>query len=85
MKNSFRSSILDTICDLHEELISVWDINSHELVFFNKAFQEYAAHTLKDNLSFKISLAELLGNGSSVDLILKELHESGDMEPGFSF
>ncbi|HEX5668325.1 MAG TPA: PAS domain-containing sensor histidine kinase, partial [Chitinophagaceae bacterium] len=81
----FRSSILDTICDLHEELISVWDINSHELVFFNKAFQEYAAHTLKDNLSFKISLAELLGNGSSVDLILKELHESGIWSQDFHF
>jgi PAS domain S-box-containing protein len=85
MKNSFRSSILDTICDLHEELISVWDFNSHELVFFNKAFQEYAAHTLKDDLSFKISLAELLGNGSSVDLILKELHESGIWSQDFHF
>jgi PAS domain S-box-containing protein len=85
MKNSFRSSILDTICDLHEELISVWDINSHELVFFNKAFQEYAAHSLKGDLSFKISLAELLGNGSSVDLILKELKESGEWGQDFHF
>ncbi|HLO82823.1 MAG TPA: PAS domain-containing sensor histidine kinase [Chitinophagaceae bacterium] len=77
MKNSFRSSILDAICDLHEELISVWDFNSHELVYFNKAFREYAAHSLKDNLSFKTSLAELLGYGSSVDLIIKELNEAG--------
>jgi PAS domain S-box-containing protein len=78
MKNSFRSSILDAICDLHEELISVWDINSHELVFFDKAFGEYAAHSLKDNLSFKTCLAELLGDSTGVDYILNQLHESGE-------
>jgi len=85
MKSIFRSSILDAICDLHEELISVWDFDTHELVFSNKHFDEYAAHSLSDDLLFKTALAHLLGTEPSPDLILKELQEKGNWDRDLQF
>jgi PAS domain S-box-containing protein len=80
MRSSFLSSILDAICDLHEEMIVVWGYQTHELIFSNLAYRDYAAGALTTSLDFKSSLSILLGSTQRVDAIMDELENSGSWE-----
>lgn len=77
MSQSFHSSILDAICNMQDELISVWDSQSGELIFAN---QEYQTFIKKGAIpaNFKPALAHLFPNAQlDADLILQALITKG--------
>jgi PAS domain S-box-containing protein len=85
LQNSFNFSMLDTICDMHEELISVWDIQTHELVFFNKAYQEYLGQGTNSGYPFKKALAAIIPSGLDADQVTKEFLEQGSLNRDMQF
>jgi PAS domain S-box-containing protein len=85
LQNSLKFSMLDTICDMQEELISVWDIHTKEVVFFNKAYRKYVGEDV-DSLQFRDALSILTPNSPAADRIEAEFLENrvfnGDMQFG---
>ncbi len=85
MKNNnseLSSSILNSIWDLHEEMISVWDFNTHEPVFVNKAYQEYTGLV---HHHFIEALTALLSLGTDINGILNDFEKAGSFSHDISF
>ena len=77
MNPSFHSSILDAICNMQDELISVWDTSSGELIFAN---QEYSTFIKKGSIptEFKKALAHLFADtGLDSELVLQAVQKKG--------
>lgn len=78
MNPSFHSSILDAICNMQDELISVWNSASGELVFAN---QEYSTFIKKAHLpsSFKEALTHLFADTDlNAEMVLQAVLKKGN-------
>lgn len=80
MTPGFHSSILDAICNMQDELISVWDSNTGELVFAN---QQYSTFIKKGAipLEFKKALSHLLADTDfNPELVWNTIVKKGSWE-----
>lgn len=85
LKDSLNFSVLDSLLDLHEELISVWDIHTHTPVFFNKAFQEFLGQKVESGLEFKKALVDLITSGQQADQIFRDFEAQGSLKRDMEF
>ena len=85
LQNSLKVSLMDAICDLHEELIAVWDSNTFEPVVFNKAYQDFLGLEPASSAPFGPTLASLLNVSEDEGKIEGEFLEKGALNRDLQF